>query len=81
MTAFLSSPWEIGVVLVLALLLFGNRIPSLARSLGSGIVEFKRGLKSGENEASTRRDPELTAGRDDTGTPVSGETEHHKART
>ena len=28
-----------------ALLLFGNRIPGMARSLGQGIVEFRKGLK------------------------------------
>ncbi len=43
MTAFLSG-WEIWVVLIVALLLFGHRIPGMARSLGSGIVEFKKGL-------------------------------------
>jgi sec-independent protein translocase protein TatA len=29
---------------VIALLLFGNRLPSVMRSLGSGISEFKKGL-------------------------------------
>lgn len=41
--------WEIWIVLAVALLLFGHRIPGMARSLGSGIVEFKKGLK-GEPE-------------------------------
>ncbi len=43
------GPWEILVVLFIALLLFGNRLPSVARSLGEGIVEFRKGLK-GEKE-------------------------------
>ena len=46
MTALLSG-YEIWIVLAVALLLFGHRIPSMARSLGSGIVEFKKGLKGG----------------------------------
>jgi TatA/E family protein of Tat protein translocase len=29
------------------LLLFGHRLPGMARSLGSGITEFKKGLKEG----------------------------------
>ena len=35
------------IILAVVLLLFGHRIPSMARSLGSGITEFKRGLKDG----------------------------------
>jgi len=39
------------VIGVIALLLFGKRLPGVARSLGTGIVEFKKGLKSGGQEA------------------------------
>ncbi|RMF83662.1 MAG: twin-arginine translocase TatA/TatE family subunit [Planctomycetota bacterium] len=39
------SPWHILVVGVVALLLFGNRLPEVARGLGRSINEFKRGLK------------------------------------
>ena len=38
------------VVLVVALLLFGKRLPDVARSLGKGIVEFKKGVKGIEDE-------------------------------
>ena len=51
MTAFgIPGGPEFWVVLIVALLLFGHRIPGMARSLGSGIVEFKKGLKSGDKE-------------------------------
>jgi sec-independent protein translocase protein TatA len=33
------------VLLVLGLLIFGRRLPEVGRWLGSGIVEFKRGIK------------------------------------
>lgn len=46
----LFSGYEIWIVLAVALLLFGHRIPGMARALGSGIVEFKKGLR-GEDEA------------------------------
>lgn len=36
---------EMLVVLTIGLLLFGKRLPDVGRSLGRGIVEFKRGLK------------------------------------
>ncbi len=38
------------VLLVLGLLIFGRRLPEVGRSLGRGIVEFKRGIKGVEDE-------------------------------
>ncbi len=43
--AYMPGPTELIVILVVALLLFGKRLPSVGRSLGRGIVEFKNGLK------------------------------------
>ena len=39
------GPVEIIVILVVVLLVFGKRLPSMGRSLGRGIVEFRKGLK------------------------------------
>ena len=36
---------ELLIVLAMMLLLFGHRLPSVMRSLGQGITEFKRGIK------------------------------------
>ena len=46
------SPLEIGIVLVVALLLFGKQLPSLMRSLGKSIPEFKKGINDdpGKNQ-------------------------------
>lgn len=39
------SGWHILVVGIVALLLFGNRLPEIARSLGRSLNEFKRGMR------------------------------------
>jgi sec-independent protein translocase protein TatA len=38
------------VVGVIAVLLFGKRLPEVGRSLGKGIVEFKKGIRGIEDE-------------------------------
>ncbi|MDY0780474.1 twin-arginine translocase TatA/TatE family subunit [Tenacibaculum sp. IB213877] len=45
------GPWQIAVVVVLVLLLFGGKkIPELMRGLGSGIKEFKDATKEDEKK-------------------------------
>jgi sec-independent protein translocase protein TatA len=44
------SPFHWLVVAVIVLLLFGNRLPSVMRSLGQGVVEFKKGLAGIEDD-------------------------------
>ncbi len=39
------------------LLLFGTRLPKVMRSLGEGIVEFKRGVQGIEDTAGAPREP------------------------
>ena len=50
------SGWEIIVIGLVVLLLFGSRLPGLMRSLGQGVVEFKKGVQGIEEdeEAGTR---------------------------
>jgi sec-independent protein translocase protein TatA len=45
---------EIAVLLVLGLLLFGNKLPGLARSLGKGFVEFRREVSTIQDELGGR---------------------------
>ena len=46
MLGFFGMPgqFELLIVAFVILLLFGNRLPSVMRSLGRGVVEFKEGL-------------------------------------
>jgi sec-independent protein translocase protein TatA len=49
------GPWEIAIVLVLALLIFGpKKLPDLGSSLGRSITGFKKGLKETKEERDNR---------------------------
>jgi sec-independent protein translocase protein TatA len=44
---------EMIIVLIVVFILFGHRLPSVMRSLGRGVVEFKQGMAGiEENEPS-----------------------------
>ena len=45
------------IIAAIGLLLFGKRLPEVGRSLGKGIVEFKKGLKGVEDEVEAASDP------------------------
>jgi len=48
----LGSPGigEILIILLVSLIIFGNRLPDVGRSLGRGLVEFKKGLRGVKDE-------------------------------
>lgn len=47
------GPWQIALIIAIVLLLFGGKkIPQLMRGLGSGVKEFKEGMKEGESDKS-----------------------------
>ena len=47
---FSPGPMEMLIIGVIAVLLFGKRLPEVGRSLGKGIVEFKKGIHGIEEE-------------------------------
>jgi len=54
------------VILIVALLIFGKRLPEVMKSMGKGIVEFKKGVKGVEDdvEEAMDKDPEKLASSD-----------------
>ena len=57
--AFLPSigPMEMLIVAVIAVLLFGNRLPSVMRSMGQGLTEFRKGMRGIEDEIQNASSP------------------------
>tara|TARA_B100001250_G_scaffold220130_1_gene188835 strand:- start:2202 stop:2390 length:189 start_codon:yes stop_codon:yes gene_type:complete len=51
------GPWQVVLVAVVILLLFGGKkIPELMKGLGSGIKEFKKGVKEEEEDSGEASD-------------------------
>ncbi len=47
---FAGSPIQMIILAVIAFLLFGNRLPSVMRSVGRSVTEFKKGVAGIEDE-------------------------------
>lgn len=45
----LPGGWEWIVILIIALLIFGSRLPSIARGLGKSLNAFKKGLQEADD--------------------------------
>ncbi len=50
----LPGGMELLIVMAIILLLFGNRLPGTMRSLGQSLVQFKKGMKEGDEEGSDK---------------------------
>ena len=86
-TGVLPLAWVPGmgewiIIAAFGLILFGKRLPEVGRSLGKGIVEFKKGLKGVDDEieeASNRPSRQVEYKYDPhTGKPVGEETHVEK---
>lgn len=59
LTIFLGvvGPWQIAVVVILVILLFGGKkIPELMKGLGGGVKEFKNAMKEEDQKLSKKED-------------------------
>ena len=50
------------VILILGLLFFGNRLPSMMRGIGGSIKEFKKGMEDGDDKSKVDKKPEAPEG-------------------
>lgn len=59
LTIFLGvvGPWQIAIVVILVILLFGGKkIPELMKGLGGGVKEFKNAMKEEDQKLSKKED-------------------------
>ena len=48
--AWAPGAMELVIVLVIVMVLFGNRLPGTMRSLGQSLVQFKKGMREDDND-------------------------------
>ena len=73
--AFFGLPGgtEIIVIGIIALLLFGSRLPKVAKSMGKSIVEFKKGIKGVQDEIEDASDDAPSSPVDEASPPPPGD--------
>ncbi|KHE90252.1 MAG: twin-arginine translocase TatA/TatE family subunit [Candidatus Scalindua rubra] len=67
------------VILIVALLIFGKRLPEVMKSMGRGIVEFKKGVKGVEDdvEDAIEKKPEKLEASKNSGEKVETDNKEH----
>jgi sec-independent protein translocase protein TatA len=52
------------VILIVALLLFGKRLPEVMRAMGQGVREFKKGMREDEEPPASNQDKDKASSGD-----------------
>ncbi len=48
------------IILVVAVLIFGRRLPEIARGMGKSLTEFKKGVSEAQNEVTKTVDEDIS---------------------
>jgi len=69
------SPWQLLIVLLIVLLIFGTKkLRNVGGDLGSAIRDFRKGVSDSEKSAEADSDEEKEGNDDDKKTPVANTT-------
>ena len=71
------SPFQIIVILVLGVLIFGKNLPEVARQIGLGLIEFKKGMNE-LSESSKKRSMKSSTVNGFSSTEPSEQMEKHE---
>jgi sec-independent protein translocase protein TatA len=55
---FEINNFQVLLIAMLAVLLFGNRLPEIMRSIGKGIAQFRRGLEEIQDDTKDAKKPD-----------------------
>ena len=61
------GPLEIILILAVLIVLFGRRLPEIARNFGKSLTEFKKGIKETQDEVTKAVDTDEKNNSDETG--------------
>ena len=60
------GPMELIIILIIAVLIFGRKLPEIARGMGKSLVEFKKGINEAKNiKDDVEKDVKEASGIDD----------------
>ncbi len=71
------------IILIVALLIFGKRLPEVMKSMGKGIVEFKKGVKGVEDdvEETVEKNPEKLEASNNSNEKIETDNKEHTKET
>ncbi len=72
------------IILIVALLIFGKRLPEVMKSMGKGIVEFKKGVKGVEDDvedATEQKPDKIDTAENNNGKTETAENKNEKTET
>ena len=79
--AFLDNPLMMVVLGAIAVLLFGERLPEVARSFGKGLMEIKNGVRGLQNEIENAVNSAASTNPPAASTTLYGEPEEREEAT
>jgi sec-independent protein translocase protein TatA len=72
------GPWELLIIVAILVALFGaSRLPKMARGLGEGIREFKKGISEAGDPADNQPQPSEPAGQESSEDEQSSRPDQH----